>query len=86
MSKHRRQREVAGAAMQTGTVQKAAVAGKPARAGWRRLPVWGWALIFLLPLILSEIMFYQAGRGLNMVLFPIVWAGFWVALWYRSAR
>ncbi len=86
MSKHRRQREVAGAAVQASTDQKAAVVSKPARAGWRRLPVWGWALIFLLPLILSEIMFYQAGRALNMVLFPIVWAGFWVALWYRSAR
>ena len=48
------------------------------------IPRWGWILIFLVPLILSEFMFYMAGRRVNMILFPIAWIGFWVAMMWRS--
>ncbi len=84
MSKGRRERETATAAAQADANQKAAATKAPPRTGWQRFPIWAWALIFVVPLVLSEFMFYQAGRMFNMVLFPIVWAGFWVALWYRS--
>ena len=49
-----------------------------------QIPLWGWVLIFLVPLILSEFMFYQAGRTASMVIFPIAWIGFWVAMMNRS--
>ena len=48
------------------------------------IPRWGWILIFLVPLILSEFMFYMAGRRLSMILFPVAWIGFWVAMMWRS--
>lgn len=54
----------------------------PRKFTW--IPLWGWILIFLVPLIFSEFMFYVAGRILSMILFPIVWIGFWVALMHRS--
>jgi hypothetical protein len=47
-------------------------------------PLWMWFLIFLLPLVASELMFYIGGRKLSMFLFPVVWIGFWVALLQRS--
>ena len=50
--------------------------------GW--IPLWGWLLIFLVPLIISEFMFYTAGRRISMILFPVVWIGFWVAMMQRS--
>lgn len=50
--------------------------------GW--VPLWGWALIFLVPLIISEYMFYMVGRTLNMILFPVVWIAFWVVIMQRS--
>ena len=49
-----------------------------------RIPLWGWVLVFLVPLILSEFMFYQAGRTASMVIFPIAWIGFWAAMMNRS--
>ncbi len=49
-----------------------------------RIPLWGWILIFLLPLIFSEFMFYQAGRLPSMVIFPLAWIGFWAAMMQRS--
>ena len=49
-----------------------------------RIPLWGWVLIFLVPLILSEFMFYQAGRTASMVIFPLAWIGFWAAMMQRS--
>jgi hypothetical protein len=55
---------------------------QPARFSW--IPPWGWILIFLVPLIISELMFYRAGRGVSMILFPIAWVGFWVAMMWRS--
>ena len=49
-----------------------------------QIPLWGWVLIFLVPLILSEFMFYQAGRTASMVIFPLAWIGFWAAMMQRS--
>ncbi len=49
-----------------------------------RIPLWGWVLVFLVPLILSEFMFYQAGRTASMVIFPLAWIGFWAAMMQRS--
>lgn len=49
-----------------------------------RIPLWGWVLIFLVPLVLSEFMFYRVGREISMILFPLAWIGFWVAMMQRS--
>ncbi|MCD6344440.1 MAG: hypothetical protein J7M17_02380 [Anaerolineae bacterium] len=55
------------------------------QASWSdRIPRWGWVLIFLVPLVLSEFMFYTVGRRVSMILFPIAWIGFWGALMWRS--
>lgn len=54
----------------------------PRKFTW--IPLWGWILIFLVPLVLSEYMFYVAGRIASMIIFPIAWIGFWVALMQRS--
>lgn len=43
-----------------------------------------WILLFLLPLIASELMFYIAGRWLTMILFAVVWIAFWGVLLHRS--
>lgn len=48
------------------------------------IPRWGWVLIFLVPLIFSEFMFYMADRRASMIIFPIAWIGFWVAMMWRS--
>ena len=50
--------------------------------GW--IPLWGWILIFIVPLVISEIMFYQVGRTVNMILFPLAWVGFWIIIMQRS--
>jgi hypothetical protein len=55
---------------------------QPRRFSW--IPFWGWILIFLAPLIASELMFYMADRKVSMILFPIAWIGFWVAMMQRS--
>ncbi|MBC7227046.1 MAG: hypothetical protein H5T61_07415 [Thermoflexales bacterium] len=47
-------------------------------------PLWFWILVFLLPLIASELMFYVAGRWGSMILFLVAWVGFWVAILHRS--
>ncbi len=47
-------------------------------------PLWFWILVFLLPLIVSELMFYIAGRWGSMILFLVAWFGFWVAILHRS--
>jgi len=49
-----------------------------------RRPLWWWIFAFLFPLVVSEVMFYMAGRGLSMVIFPIIWVGFWAAVAYRA--
>lgn len=48
------------------------------------IPRWGWVLIFIVPLIFSEFMFYMAGQRLSMILFLVAWIGFWVAMMHRS--
>ena len=48
------------------------------------IPRWGWVLIFLVPLVLSEFMFYTVGRRVSMILFPLAWVGFWGAIMWRS--
>lgn len=49
-----------------------------------RIPLWGWILIFLVPLIASEYMFYRADRLPSMIIFPLAWIGFWAAMMQRS--
>ncbi len=48
------------------------------------VPLWGWALIFLVPLIISEFMFWNVGKIPSMIIFPIAWIGFWYAMMERS--
>ena len=48
------------------------------------IPLWGWVLIFLVPLIASEFMFWNVGKTPSMIIFPIAWTGFWVAMMQRS--
>ena len=55
---------------------------QPGRFDW--IPTWGWILIFLVPLAISEFMFYTAGRSVSMILFPIAWIGFWVTIMHRA--
>ncbi|RLC69585.1 MAG: hypothetical protein DRI52_08605 [Chloroflexi bacterium] len=55
---------------------------QPRKFTW--IPLWGWVLIFLVPLAISEYMFYVVGRWASMILFPIVWVGFWIAIMQRS--
>jgi hypothetical protein len=55
---------------------------QPRRFGW--IPRWGWILIFLVPLVFSEFMFYRVGRRVSMILFPIAWIGFWASLMQRA--
>lgn len=50
--------------------------------GW--IPLWGWILIFVMPWVVSEGMFYMAGRTANMIPFPLAWIGFWIAIMWRS--
>ncbi len=45
-----------------------------------RFPLWGWAVAFCAPLVLSEYMFGAVGKTGSMILFPIAWIGFWIAL------
>lgn len=54
----------------------------PSKLEW--IPFWGWILIFLLPLILSEYMFYMVKRWFSIVAFPIAWIAFWLVMMYRS--
>ena len=55
---------------------------RPRKFTW--IPQWGWILIFLVPLLVSEYMFYRVGRTINMVLFPIAWVGFWFTIMRRG--
>jgi hypothetical protein len=54
----------------------------PRKFDW--IPLWGWILIFLVPLALSEYMFYMVGRMVNLILFPVVWTAFWIVIMQRS--
>ncbi|UCC77363.1 MAG: hypothetical protein JSW37_03110 [Anaerolineales bacterium] len=55
---------------------------QPRAFSW--IPLWGWALLFLVPLIFSEYMFYRIGRGMSMIVFPIAWVAFWVTMMHRG--
>ena len=57
---------------------------QPPSKNYRGVPLWGWALIFLIPLVLSEFMFANAGRTSSMILFPIAWIAFWLVIMKRS--
>ncbi len=50
--------------------------------GW--VPLWVWIVIFIMPLVISEYMFYAVGRTVNMILFPLAWIGFWYIIMQRS--
>ena len=52
--------------------------------GFDWIPLWGWILIFLVPLVLSEFMFWNVGKIPSMIVFPIAWIGFWYAMMERS--
>lgn len=52
--------------------------------GW--IPLWGWILIFVLPLLASEYMFYVAGRIPTMIVFPFAWIGFWYFTFWRKRK
>ena len=49
-----------------------------------QIPLWGWILIFLVPLIASEFMFCRVEKWHSMVIFPLAWIGFWAAMMQRS--
>ena len=59
---------------------------EPSRNKYSRIPVWGWVLIFLLPLLFSEYMFYVAGRIPTMIAFPIAWVGFWYFTFWQKRK
>ena len=48
------------------------------------MPLWGWVLLFLLPLIASELMFWNVGKIPSMILFPVAWIGFWYVTMERA--
>jgi hypothetical protein len=48
------------------------------------IPLWGWVLIFMIPLLISEFMFWNVGKIPSMIIFPIAWIGFWYAIMERS--
>lgn len=52
--------------------------------GFQWVPLWGWILVFLVPLAASEYMFWRVGRIPSMIMFPIAWIGFWYAMLERS--
>lgn len=62
--------------------KSAAPEGQTRPFSW--IPLWGWALIFVVPLALSEYMFYRVGRTASMILFPIAWLAFWITLMQRN--
>lgn len=59
-------------------------APETASPAFQWIPLWGWALIFLVPLLVSELMFWNVGKTTSMVLFPIAWAGFFYVMMQRS--
>ncbi len=65
--------------MAKGNTRKSGTARQPPQRPW-----WFWAAIIVLPLVMSEIMFYMAGRRLSMIIFPFIWVGFWMAIGYRA--
>jgi len=41
-------------------------------------------LLFLVPLLVSEYMFFRVDRWFNMIAFPLAWFGFWYTVLRRS--
>jgi len=66
------------------TGQEAAPPLEEKRRKFSWIPLWGWILIFIMPLVISEVMFYQVGRTVNMILFPLAWVGFWFIIMQRA--
>ncbi len=65
--------------MAKSSTRRSGIARQPPQRPW-----WFWAATIALPLVMSEIMFYMAGRWLSMWIFPLVWLGFWMAIGYRA--
>jgi len=42
------------------------------------------ALLFIIPFILGELLLYTGGRIASMYIFPLAWVGFWAALLYTN--
>ena len=80
MAKHKKQET----ARPPSTGQEAAPPLEEKRRKFDWIPLWGWVLIFLVPLVISEYMFYQVGRTVNMILFPLAWVGFWYIIMQRA--
>jgi hypothetical protein len=55
---------------------------QPRKFGW--IPLWGWMLLFLVPLLVSEYMFFRVDRWFNIIAFPLAWFGFWYIMLRRS--
>jgi len=49
---------------------------KPGLSHKRQPRYWVRLAVFLVPLILSEIMFWHVGRRWNLVIFPVVWVAY----------
>ncbi len=56
----------------------------PKVSRFNSVPLWGWVLVFCVPVLSSEYMFHMVGKTGEMILFPIAWIGFWIALMQRS--
>jgi hypothetical protein len=81
-SKKRRKKKAPLSQSQPATPRTQDHKDQAGKFGW--IPLWGWIAIFLAPLIISEFMFYTAGRRVSMILFLVAWIGFWVAIMHRS--
>lgn len=55
---------------------------RPRKFGW--IPLWGWMLLFLVPLLVSEYMFFRVDRWFSMIAFPLAWFGFWYIMLRQS--
>ncbi len=49
-----------------------------------RMKKWQFALLFIIPFILAEVLFYFGGRPVSMMIFPFLWVGFWAALLWAN--
>jgi hypothetical protein len=82
MAKSKKRKQTAPFSDQDQQTTEQSQEEKPQRFAW--IPLWGWILIFLVPLVISEYMFYVVGRWPSMILFPVAWIGFWVIIMRRS--
>jgi len=82
MGRNKKQRTKTSDLGQPDSAQSHEKQKQPRRFGW--IPLWGWVLIFVVPLVISEYMFYVAGKRFSMILFPLAWVGFWATMMQRS--